>query len=372
MRGVVLRVGRCGGDQLGRARGRGRGLVAALARYPTPGCARPWESGGGRRARRGVDYPCSRGVGLAIPGTRAVLPDQVRTKPTGGYTPGTRRYSSRVDRRRAMLGTMSVQDLDETDWAPAGWEPQDVSALDDSPFGSVLSGSMIYDVSVLDPTPGWQPEDDVATEPAAPGDQNPTPPPPSRRTAAPATASRRTTVPQARRTASRLAAQRSTAPGGAVPGTSGRAPARPPGPRLAGAGGPPRLPGPASWGQTGVSGSPWAPPGTDPRLVTRAAQRPAAPQPYAPGAPSGAYGYGRGPGSGRGPSRVPGSRYGQAPAPQTRQAATWQPANRAAGTVGSPYASPRITPSSDHGSWYTGLWIVIVLVFLAIMRAVLS
>ena len=34
-----------------------------------------------------------------------------------------------------MLGTMSVQDLDETDWAPAGWEPQDVSALDDSPFG---------------------------------------------------------------------------------------------------------------------------------------------------------------------------------------------------------------------------------------------
>lgn len=276
--------------------------------------------------------------------------------------PGTRRYSSRVDRRRAMLGTMSVQDLDETDWAPAGWEPQDVSALDDSPFGSVLSGSMIYDVSVLDPTPGWQPEDDVATEPAAPGDQNPTPPPPSRRTAAPATAaahtaaartsqrtaagrtaapataSRRTTVPQARRTASRLAAQRSTAPGGAVPGTSGRAPARPPGPRLAGAGGPPRLPGPASWGQTGVSGSPWAPPGTDPRLVTRAAQRPAAPQPYAPGAPSGAYGYGRGPGSGRGPSRVPGPRYGQAPAPQTRQAATWQPANRAAGTVGSPYA----------------------------------
>ena len=157
-----------------------------------------------------------------------------------------------------------------------------------------------------------------------------------------------------------------------MPGTPGRAPARPPGPRLAGAGGPQRLPGQGSWGQTGVSGSPWAPPGTDPRLVARAAQRPATPQPSAPGAPSGAYGYGRGPGSGRGPSRVPGPRYGQAPAPQTRQAATWQPANRAAGTAGSPYASPRITPSSDHGSWYTGLWIVIVLVFLAIMRAVLS
>lgn len=108
-----------------------------------------------------------------------------------------------------MLGTMSVQDLDETDWAPAGWEPQDVSALDDSPFGSVLSGSMIYDVSVLDPTPGWQPEDDVATEPAAPGDQNPTPPPPSRRTAAPATAAAHTA---AARTSQRTAAGRTAAP----------------------------------------------------------------------------------------------------------------------------------------------------------------
>ena len=47
-------------------------------------------------------------------------------------------------------------------WAPFGWEPM-IDALDDAPFGSVLGdplmGSPLYDVSVLDAVPGWQPED---------------------------------------------------------------------------------------------------------------------------------------------------------------------------------------------------------------------
>ncbi|SPT54444.1 Uncharacterised protein [Actinomyces bovis] len=56
-------------------------------------------------------------------------------------------------------------------WAPVGWSPS-VEYQDDAPFGSVLgdplTGSLIYDVSVLDAVPGWQPEDGgIAVDPAA-------------------------------------------------------------------------------------------------------------------------------------------------------------------------------------------------------------
>lgn len=64
-----------------------------------------------------------------------------------------------------------VLDVLDTSWAPAGWTDSD-DYYDDAPFGSVLGdplmGSMIYDVSVLDATPGWQEEDaGTALDPAA-------------------------------------------------------------------------------------------------------------------------------------------------------------------------------------------------------------
>ncbi|MCL3777303.1 MULTISPECIES: hypothetical protein [unclassified Actinomyces] len=59
------------------------------------------------------------------------------------------------------MNEQRVTSVDDTSWAPAtgGF------LADDAPFGSVLgdplTGSPIFDVSVLDATPGTQPEDDV-------------------------------------------------------------------------------------------------------------------------------------------------------------------------------------------------------------------
>lgn len=62
-------------------------------------------------------------------------------------------------------------DVLDTSWAPAGWTASE-DYYDDAPFGSVLgdplTGSMIYDVSVLDAVPGWQEEDaGTAVDPSA-------------------------------------------------------------------------------------------------------------------------------------------------------------------------------------------------------------